>query len=73
MGSPRRRKGRRSQHKELKWLLEQLWLRLAMPWEIPPCWALVEPSFHALPLGKDHGYPSPSVGCRKGFLDLSLA
>lgn len=53
MESPEGRRGRRSQHKELRWLPGRLWLRLAMPWEVPPTWALVDPVFHVLGLGKD--------------------
>lgn len=48
----------------------RLWLRLAMPWEVPPGWAFLEPVSHALGLGKDH---RDVVECRKGFLELRLA
>lgn len=65
MESPGGRRGRRSQDKESRWL----WL--AMLWEVPPGWALVDPvfGFHALGSGKNHG----AVGCRKHLLELSLA
>lgn len=42
MESPGGRRRRRCQHEELRWLLGQLWLRLAMPWEVPPGWALLD-------------------------------
>ena len=54
MGSPGRRRERRSQHKELRQLLGRLWLRLAVLWEVPGL-GFGRPSFHALALGKDRG------------------
>lgn len=48
----------------------KLWLRLAVPWEVPPGWAFLDSVSHALGLGKDQ---RNVVGCRKGFLELSVA